>query len=185
MADKKYIPKATIEGARLIWRNFEGLKKRYNDAGDRNFSIKLDPDTANALRRDGWIIKVLPATELDREDLEHLKVKVNFDSFRPPRIFLVSSRGMNELTADEMRLMDVSEFSNVDLIINPSPWTKDDGSTGVTAYLEEMYATLEESDLGRKYADRLPQIAQEVVPEQSAGRRKPRFDAVDEAEPNF
>ena len=79
----KRIPNVTFEGVRLMFRNFSGIERDYNRAGDRNFNIVLDPETADAMAKDGWAIKYLQPKEEGDDVLPILKVKVKFGDFPP------------------------------------------------------------------------------------------------------
>lgn len=143
--------KIIIEGARIIFRNFAGKEGQYNREGDRNFAVLLEQDLAEQLERDGWNVKYLRARDEGDEEQPYLQVSVNFKG-RPPRVVMITSRGRNNLSEDEVEVLDWVEMQNVDLIINPYEWAVN-GKSGIKAYLESIYVTIEEDYLERKYAD--------------------------------
>jgi hypothetical protein len=140
----------TIEGARIIFRNFKGEATQYNRAGDRNFCVVLDPELADALKRDGWNVKVKEPREEGDDPLIYLKVKVAFGNY-PPIIKQVTSRGATQLDEDTVMVLDTAAIENVDLIISPYEYEVN-GKHGVAAYLKKMYVTITEDDLDKKYA---------------------------------
>lgn len=162
MAEKTRMPNLTLENVRIGFRNFSGKEGRFNAAGDRNFTIFLDEDTAKAMENDGWNIKWLPPRE-EGDDLRPiLKVKVSYNpKARPPRVVLITSRGRNNIGEDEINILDWADIRNVDLILNPYEWEVS-GRTGITAYLQSIYVSIEEDALERKYAD-LEDSAQNTV----------------------
>src|SRR6187399_1223442 len=125
MAQKKYeqtIADAKLEDVHIIWRNFSGEERLpYNKKGDRNFSIVLDPTTAEAMKRDGWNVKFRQPKEEDGDILIHLPVKVGY-SGRPPAIYLITSRGRNILTEDTISTLDYADIQKVDVIPHPYEW---------------------------------------------------------------
>jgi len=156
--------KITLENVRLIWRNFAGEKRLYNENGKRNFSIPLDEDVALELRDIGWNVKDNKRKVdegLAEEILYHLPVTVKMDGKRPPRMFLISKKWdertqreeprRTQLDEETMMLLDYAEFDTVDVILRPFNWEMN-GSQGVTAYLETLFATLHQDDLEKKYA---------------------------------
>lgn len=151
-----------VENARVLFKNFTGLEGKYNRAGDRNFCLVLDPDTAEKLIRDGWNVKFLRAKTADDEDLPYLQVSVGFGK-RPPMLYLISSKGRNKITEDEAEILDWIETTNIDLIVRPYEWSVS-GKSGVKAYLKSYYATLEEDYLVQKYRD-VPEIGTGVGPQ--------------------
>lgn len=143
----------TVENARLIFRNFAGAEKLYNNKGDRNFHVVLDPEMGEALLAAGWNVKKKDPREEGEPPFYHMKVKVNFDGPRPPRIFLVtlSTNSRTQIDEELVGMMDWGEFDSIDLKISPYNYNIN-GKQGVTAYLKSMYAVLHEDDLDKKYA---------------------------------
>lgn len=142
----------TIEGARLVYRNFSGNATQFKQEGNRTFAVVLDKKTAETMAADGWNVKCKPANvdpEEGTDEFCFIEVTVGF-KYKPPRIITITSNGRIQLTEDMVNTLDWAEFENVDLIIRAYDWDVN-GKTGVKAYLKSMYATLEEDDLARKY----------------------------------
>jgi hypothetical protein len=140
-----------MEGVRIIFRNFSGKEGQYNREGDRNFAVLLDPATATAMAEDNWNIKWLkPRDEEEAEEPQaYLPVSVNFKG-RPPRIVLITTRGRTNLDEDQIEMLDWADIVNVDLIVRPYEWVVNDKS-GIKAYLQSLYVTIEEDPLEMKY----------------------------------
>ncbi len=143
-----------MEGVRIIFRNFQGKEGQFNRAGDRNFGVILPPDVAEAMLADGWNVKYLKPREDDEEGEETpwVSVSVAFDKGRPPKIMMVTDRGRTALDESTVDMLDWADIQNVDLIVRPYTWEVS-GRTGVKAYLQSMYVTIEEDELERKYAE--------------------------------
>lgn len=140
-----------MEGVRIIFRNFAGREGQYNREGDRNFAVLLDDKIANAMAEDKWNIKWLKPREED-EDAQpqaYLPISVNFKG-RPPRIVLITTRGRTNLDESTIETLDWVDIINVDLIVRPYEWTVNQKS-GVKAYLQSIYVTIEEDPLEMKY----------------------------------
>jgi len=142
-----------MEGVQILFRNFAGEEGQYNREGDRNFAVLLDEKTAQELGEDGWNVKVLKPREEEEEDVErpYLPVSVSFKG-RPPRIVMITSRGKTVLGEDEVAMLDWADITNVDLIVRPYNWEVNN-KTGIKAYLQSLYVTIEEDELERKYAE--------------------------------
>jgi hypothetical protein len=142
-----------MEGVRIVFRNFAGKEGQYNREGDRNFAVLLDDTIANTMAEDNWNVKWLrPRDEEEEESPQaYLQVSVNFKG-RPPRIVLITSRGRRNLDEDEIEILDWADIRNVDLIVRPYEWTVN-GKSGIKAYLQSIYVTIEEDALELKYAE--------------------------------
>ena len=141
----------TMENVRIIFRNFAGKEGLYNREGDRNFAVLLDDKTAEAMAADNWNIKHLRAREEGDKDQAYLQVSVNFKG-RPPRIVMITSRGRTTLKEDECELLDWADITTADLIVRPYEWAVN-GKTGIKAYLQSIFVTIQEDALELKYAD--------------------------------
>jgi hypothetical protein len=146
----------TLEDVRIIWKNFSGEKRLFNENGKRNFSIPLDEETALKLRDIGWNIKDNSA-KVERGEAQelgyHIPVTVKMDARIPPRVFMiVRSKNIRiPLDEDTIGLLDTAELDVVDVVLRPFNWDVN-GKQGVSAYLKLMYATLQEDPLDLKYA---------------------------------
>lgn len=144
-----------MEGVRLVFRNFTGKEGQYNREGDRNFGVILPEDVAQAMLADGWNVKYLKPREDEEDETEPtpwLPVKVGYGKGRPPRIMTVTDRGTTALDEDTVDTLDWVDITNVDLIVRPYHYEVS-GRTGISAYVQSMYVTIEEDALERKYAE--------------------------------
>lgn len=143
-----------MEGVRLVFRNFAGKEGQYNREGDRNFAVLIDDAVANDLANDGWNVKWLqPRDDADEDEMPqaYLQVSVNFKG-RPPRIVLITSRGRTHLDEESVDTLDWADIQNADLIVRPYNWDVN-GKSGIKAYLQSLYVTIEEDELEKKYAE--------------------------------
>jgi hypothetical protein len=142
-----------MEGVRIIFRNFAGKEGQYNREGDRNFAVLLDEKVAKAMDEDGWNVKWLrPRSEEEGEEPQaYLPISVNFKG-RPPRVVMITSRGRTNLDEDTVESLDWADIINVDLIVRPYEWVVNDKS-GIKAYLQALYVTIEEDPLEIKYGE--------------------------------
>lgn len=144
----------TIEGARIVFRNFAGREGQYNREGDRNFAVLIDdPNLEKELKREGWNVKYLaPRDETDKEQ-PYIQVSVSYKG-RPPKVVLLANRGGRQVRTDlnegEIDILDWIEIANVDLILNPYEWSVS-GKNGIKAYLKSMFVTMDEDELDQKY----------------------------------
>lgn len=140
----------TVENARIIFRNFEGKEDKYNTKGDRNFSVVLSPDVAEALAADGWNVRMLDPREEGDEPTPYVQIKVSYKN-RPPRITMLTATSRTQLNEESIEVLDWVDVKSVDLIARGYDWVVGDKS-GTKAYLQTMFITIEEDELERKYA---------------------------------
>ena len=125
-----------IDDARIIFKNFEGRGDKFNREGDRNFSLLIEDETANALIKEGWNVKIKPGREEGDDPFMRLPVKVKFTDYGP-NVYLVTGNRRNELDEESIGCLDNIEIESVDMDIRPYDWEVN-GKTGRTAYLQSM-----------------------------------------------
>lgn len=143
----------TLEDVRMLFKNFSGEARQYNNAGDRNFNVVVNAEQADMLRQEGFRVKELASRDdFDSEPTYVMKVKVSY-RYSEPKVVLIAGRARRMLNEDTIGELDYADVSRVDLTIKPSRWTQANGDSGVTAYLNSLYATLVEDPLAEKYAE--------------------------------
>lgn len=142
-----------MEGVRIIFRNFAGKEGQYNREGDRNFAVLLDDEVANAMAEDNWNVKWLKPRGEDEEETPqaYLPVTLSYKG-RPPRVVMITSRGRTNLDDTQVEILDWATIINVDLIVRPYEWLVN-GKSGIKAYCQSIYVTIEEDELERKYGE--------------------------------
>lgn len=145
----KRIDNIVVENARLIFKNFAGEESKFNRAGNRNFCVILDGDSAEDLRQIGWNVKALRPREDEDEPTYYLQVTVAFGNF-PPKVIMISGKTKTVLDEESIDTLDYAEIANVDLIIRPYHWEVN-GKEGIKAYLKTMYVTIEQDVFAGKY----------------------------------
>lgn len=126
-----------IDDAKIIFKNFEGRGDKFNREGDRNFSLLIeDPDTADALAREGWNVKIKEGRDPDDGPFMRLPVKVKFTDYGP-RVYLNSAGNVTELDEESIACLDNIDIETVNMDIRPYDWEVN-GKTGRTAYLQSM-----------------------------------------------
>lgn len=145
-------PTFLVENAQLIYRNFEGREGPFNREGDRNFSVILDAETAATLGQDGWNVKYMDAREEGEDPIPYIQITVGY-KYKPPRVVLLTNDGKTRTNLDEtsVGVLDWADIRTADLIARPYQWSVGD-KTGIKAYLQSLFVTIEEDALERKYA---------------------------------
>jgi len=158
----------TIEDARLVYKNFAGREGEYNEAGVRSFACVLPEDIAQAMAADGWNVKRFkPRMDDDPNTVPEAYVPVAVSyRIKPPRVVMVAERYNHRtgefekvrtnIPEELVEMLDYADMAKVDLIINPSFWSKN-GRSGIKAYLHAIYVTVRMDALERKYAE-VPEV---------------------------
>lgn len=139
-----------VEDARLVFRNFSGKETQFKPAGTRTFAVVLDKKTADAMTDDGWNVKCKPPQEEDEEEFCFVEVTLGY-KIRPPKVTLITDTSRTNLDEDAVSVLDWADIRTVDLIARAYEWEVG-GKTGIKAYLQSMFITIEEDELERKYA---------------------------------
>lgn len=141
-----------IDDARIIFKNFEGRGDKFNREGDRNFSLLIeDPNTAEALQREGWNVKIKEGRDEDDGPFMRLPVKVKFTDYGP-NVYLISGGRRVELDEESIGCLDNIEIETVDMDLRPYDWDVN-GRTGRTAYLQSMQVVQRIDRFAARYAN--------------------------------
>lgn len=161
----------TIEGAQLVLRNFSGKPGDFNAEGDRNTGVILPEDLAQAMIEDGWPVKQFRPREEGDEGSYWIPVSVKYRDkmgemvARPPRVVMITptKRGVNRtnLGEKEVEVLDYVNVKTADIIIRPYEYTVS-GRSGVKAYAQSLFVTVELDELELKYSD-IPMNGSEVA----------------------
>lgn len=145
------IPPVTMRNVRIVYRNFTGKADDFNPLGKRQFSVILSDVDADNMERDGWNVKRPKANEDGETRQPHIQVEASY-KLKPPKIFVITSRGKTPWGESEIGMLDWVDIVNVDIKLNPYYWELG-GKAGIKAYLESLYITIEEDELDLAYAD--------------------------------
>jgi len=149
-----WIDELEIENANIKWAfsHFDGARDTFNDEGDHNFVVIIPPEDAERLSSYGWAIKEKAPLEEGDPPEYHLKCNISY-RFDDPLVYLI--KGTRKIRAREEDLGDIRRdvTERIDVILSPSRWSRPDGTSGVTAYVKELYATVRESRFSERYAD--------------------------------
>ena len=153
-----------LEDVVIAFRNFEGKEDTYNRAGDRNFAILLDEDRAAQMERDGWNVKYLREREEGDGRQAYIQVAVSYKA-RPPKIGMVTSKGLTYLGESEVEMLDWVDIEVADVTLNPYEWAVN-GKTGVKAYLQTLFIKIEEDYLQQKWTAFVDDARRQIGPAQ-------------------
>lgn len=162
---KRQDKRLVLEDVTILFPNFAGEKRQFNDAGKRNFCIALPEELAELMAGEGWNIKRLKPMDVDDVGTPFLKVNVNYQGRSKPRASVVtlSKNIRTPLDEEDIELFDWAEFGTVDVIINPYDYDRN-GVTQRTAYLSNIVGIFAEDQLEQKYGH-IPLESELQVPE--------------------
>jgi hypothetical protein len=150
----------TISDTKFIWAtNFSGDPERDafgSDARKANVIIP-DPEQAMDLLEQGFNVrqtKPKPGEEADFVPTYFVSIKVNFESLRPPRIYLISGDAERlQLDEESIDILDTCYVLNVNVVLNPyqNPRTNKKSLYVTTMYVEQ---DIEDDPFAHRYIRR-------------------------------
>lgn len=144
---------------KILWANFAGAKKRFNEEGKRNFNIIVPRDMVEEFIDFGFNIKRFEETENNPDPDYYMKVNVNFKSNFPPKVVMVTSKSkvlLNENTIGAALDGAIIEYG--DIVIAGSLY-----EGHVSAYLQKGAFYLSEDDWDKEYA--VEEYPEEDIPD--------------------
>lgn len=157
----------TLRNVELLggqFRNFSGRKTKFNNAGSREFSIRLDthPEQLKRMQELGYVIKYLKSRDEGEPDLPFITVRISCPGDNPDinpkylsNVFIVTKENdkINATPQDNktIGLIDGAEIVKCDLTIRPRNWVMPNGTSGIKPYVLEMYIWVQEKELEKEY----------------------------------
>lgn len=150
--------KITLRNAQIApykFRNFEGRETEYNRAGDRNFVVFLDKDTAQALEKEGAPVSWKPDRFNEGELRAQMKIHVKYRDRKgnpmiPPKVVLITKKNQTQLTEETIGMLDQADIEKCDLILSQYENGSTMGPQNSVA-LKTMYVTLSEDEFAEEY----------------------------------
>lgn len=145
--------KILMDNVKIKYPNFAGIKKQFNDEGDRNFVVIVeDPEIAEMLRERGFNISIKKPNSPDEDPVYQFKVVVSY-RYSAPIAYLKTGKKLKELTEETIGILDSVEMERVDLDVRlGKEWTAG-GRTGRTAYLDKIVVVQEVDRFLSRYAE--------------------------------
>ena len=140
-----------IDNARIIYRNFAGVGRKFNRESDRNFAVIIPTEEMkDKLIQAGWNVKIKPPRDDQDTPFMYLPVKIKFND-RGPNVYLITGDRKNRLTEGSVGCIDDIDISSVNLDIRPYDWGPVNGKYGRTAYLQAMEVIQEIDRFAARY----------------------------------
>lgn len=141
--------KAELRNYKITFKNFAGRASAngYNRAGNRNFCVVLDDETAQQMLADGWNVRIKQFDDGSHRNTLQVAVRYDIERFRPT-VYLVTPKSNGKfvkriLTEDTISELDSASITDTRMILNPSPWHNAMGDGGIKAYLTLGYFVIE------------------------------------------
>ena len=152
-APKSILQIDDIDGHQIIFKNFEGRGDKFNREGDRNFSLRInDPDTADALIKEGWNVRIKEGRDEEEGPFMRLPIKIKFTNYGP-NVYLRTGDRVNELDEEGIACLDNIDIDSVNMDIRPYDWDVN-GRTGRNAYLQSMEVVQRIDRFAARYANK-------------------------------
>lgn len=166
-----------IENADIIFKNFSGAEKKavkngamrvVNDAGNRNFTVNIDPAKSNiyyngelvtdpdfglTLADEGFNITVKPGREEGDPAQYRLQVAVSYNGPIQPKLYQINRNNRPiPLTEQTVNDLDGVDIVMAKIVINSGkPYINDNGEKKVKAWCNEGYFTYYRSRFASEY----------------------------------
>lgn len=145
--------KILMDNVKIKYPNFAGIRKQFNDEGDRNFVVVIeDPEIAEELRERGFNIRIKTPDNPGEVPEMQFKVVVSY-RFSAPIAYLKTGRKLKELTEESIGILDSIEMERVDLDLRLGKEWSAGGRTGRTAYLDKIVVVQEVNRFLARYAE--------------------------------
>lgn len=134
------------DGQEMLFRNFSGTAGKMNNAGNRNFTLDLPEDVANALIEAGFNVRIRvtdPVSNNADGPITHYNLKVNvryYGAWYDPKAYLLKDDG-SYVMLDENTIgtLDKMVIERADIDIYPKKYiNRATGKEGISAKLNNI-----------------------------------------------
>ena len=105
-----------IPNAHIFYRNFSGVEKKYNPAGNRNFCVEIPEDAMvdntplyQVLLEEGWNVRLMPPRNEGDAPMHYIQVNVSYKNY-PPNIWMIAGRRKTRLDEGSVDSLDYAEI---------------------------------------------------------------------------
>ena len=148
--------RVTLRNFTITYKNFSGRESKYNRAGNRNFALILDDETADQMIADGWNVRVKEYDDGSRFNTLSVAVRYDIERFRP-KVVMVTPNGKffkrNIMNEDNVGELDSARVSYANVTLNPSVWHNAKGEPGIKAYLTTGYFVIEKDEFEDEFPE--------------------------------
>ena len=148
MSNKKTIRNAKVNPTTAKF--YGDVRKDKDKEGQRYFLIKLDPDDAEDMARDGWPVEWTNAKPEypDYEPYPYIKVHIKYDGFKKPSVYMVTQNSRVLLNEETIEQLSGCYFEKVDVTVD-NVYLKRFNRNAV--YLDIGFFTIEPKELYDEY----------------------------------
>lgn len=158
MAKNDVPERAKLKHFEITYRNFAGRPDgKYNRAGNRNFAIILDDETADRMAADGWYVKIREFEDGSRRNTLQVAVRFDIDKYRPTVVMVTPTHDgyfkRTPLNEDTIAVLDSARIAYGDFTLNPRAWMNAQGKQAIKAYLTTGYFVVEKDEFEDDYPE--------------------------------
>jgi hypothetical protein len=111
--------------------------------------------------RNGWNVKRMkPRDDDEGEGQPFISASVSYKN-RPPKIGMVTSKGLTYLGEGEVEMLDWVDIETADVTLNPYEWAVN-GKSGVKAYVQSLFIKIEEDYLQLKWTNYVDESRKQI-----------------------
>ena len=163
MIGQKTFKLTNLTNKDILFRNFAGVEKQYNNAGDRNFCVRLDEQIANELASMDIPVKILEPRDEDGEPLRFIKIKIkdfsklysaNVGQHWPDDMSLAERKEKQKLSEASYYSLDDANIQTALITVSIYRWTRGTGAnknSGTSLALSEGFFKVEPNELEAQF----------------------------------
>lgn len=156
-----------LNNVKVKYCNFAGNEGRFNEAGNRNFTVVLSEEDYIRMNEIGMNVKVHPPLHEGDDPTYTMKVNVSY-RYYTPKVIIGDGENFHELDKDELNIIDEAEMDgtiiHVDLTFRTSRSAKRTDNYGLSAYLKSIELIIDEDPIVKRYNARRAKAEDKYTP---------------------